>query len=93
MSKGAFNGLILNDETLHTIESMAEGLPGGFFIYHADGNEEFVYINPQMMKVMGCSTEEEFRRLTGIPLKAWYIPMIWQMWKRESYNKLIVIQI
>ncbi len=65
MPNGAFNGLIINDETLPTIKSMAEGLPGGFFIYHADGNEEFIYISSQMVKIMGCGTEEEFRRYTG----------------------------
>ncbi len=64
MPVGAFNGLIINEETLPTIKSMAEGLPGGFFIYHADGNEEFIYISSQMIKIMGCGTEEEFRRYT-----------------------------
>ncbi len=69
MSKRKFNGLILNDETLPTIEHMAEGLPGGFFIYHADGDEEFIYINSQMLKIMGCKTEEEFREYTGNSFK------------------------
>ncbi len=65
MSKGNYNGLIINEETLPVIESIAEGLPGGFFIYHADGDEEFIYVNSQMIKIMGCETEEEFRSLTG----------------------------
>lgn len=65
MSKGKENGLIINQDTLPVIESMAEGLPGGFFIYHADGGEEFIYVNSQMVKIMGCRTEEEFRELTG----------------------------
>lgn len=69
MSRGKYNGLILNDETLPTIESMAEGLPGGFFIYHADGDESFIYINSQMLKIMGCKTEEEFRKHTGNSFK------------------------
>ncbi len=43
--------------------------PGGFFIYHADGEEEFIYINSQMLKIMGCKTEEEFRRHTGNSFK------------------------
>lgn len=65
MSKGKENGLVINQDTLPVIESMAEGLPGGFFIYHADGGEEFIYVNSQMVKIMGCRTEEEFRHLTG----------------------------
>lgn len=69
MSEGKFNGFILNDETLPIVESMAEGLPGGFFIYHADGDEEFIYINSQMLKIMGCKTKEEFRLHTGNSFK------------------------
>ncbi len=69
MPEGAFNGLIINEETLPTIKSMAEGLPGGFFIYHADGNEEFIYVSSQMIRIMGCGTEEDFRRYTGNSFK------------------------
>lgn len=69
MSKGNYNGLIINEQTIPVIESMAEGLPGGFFIYHADGDEEFIYVNSQMIKIMGCRTEKEFRKLTGNSFK------------------------
>lgn len=64
MQMGKYNGLNINEETLAVIGTMAEGLPGGFFIYHADGKEEFIYINSQMVRIMGCTTEAEFRMLT-----------------------------
>ena len=30
--------LNLNEQSLPMIEQITEGMPGGFFIYHADGN-------------------------------------------------------
>lgn len=43
----------------------ANAMPGGFFIYHADGNEEIVYANEAVIRIFGCDTREEFRQLTG----------------------------
>ncbi len=52
------------EETLHVMEHIAEGIPGGFFIYHADGDEELIYINKAMLRIFGCDTEEELREHT-----------------------------
>ncbi len=54
-----------NEQTLPVIEQISEGMPGGFFIYHADGDEELVYINSAMLRIFGCDTPEEFKELTG----------------------------
>ncbi len=54
-----------DEHTLPVIEQISEGLPGGFFIYHADGDEELIYINDAMLRIFGCDTREEFRELTG----------------------------
>lgn len=43
----------------------ANAMPGGFFIYHADENEEIVYANEAVIRIFGCDTREEFRELTG----------------------------
>lgn len=37
--------LDLNEQTLPVIEQITNGMPGGFFSYHADGNEELIYAN------------------------------------------------
>ena len=50
-----------DDKTLPIIEQISEGMPGGFFIYHADGNEELIYINGAMLRIFGCDTREEFK--------------------------------
>ncbi len=61
--------LILNDETLPVIEQISDQIPGGFFIYHADGDEELIYVNNGMLEIFGCADEEELRGLTGNSFK------------------------
>ena len=41
------------------------GIPGGFFIYHADGDEEVIYANNEVLYLYKCETMEQFRELTG----------------------------
>ncbi len=57
--------LSFDEDTLPIVKQMTEGMPGGFFIYHADGNEELIYINSAVLRIFGCKTEEEFVELTG----------------------------
>ncbi len=47
------------------IEDVMSGIPGGFFIYHADGNEEIIYANNEVLYLYKCETMEQFRELTG----------------------------
>ncbi len=37
----------------------------GFFVYKASGDEEILYVNPPVLKVFGCETIEEFRKLVN----------------------------
>ena len=57
--------ITFDEQTLPIIEQISEGMPGGFFIYHADGNEELIHINGAMLRIFGCDTVEEFKELTG----------------------------
>lgn len=61
--------LKFDKQTLPIIEQISEGMPGGFFIYHADGDEELLHINGAMLRIFGCDTLEEFRELTGYTFK------------------------
>lgn len=69
MKKGQELKLIFDEGTIPIIHQMTEGMPGGFFIYHADGDEELIYINSAVLRIFGCETEEEFRELTGFTFK------------------------
>ena len=60
--------------TLEALRSAAENMPGGFFIYRADGDEKILYLNDVMLDIFGCATEEEFRELTGGTFKGIVCP-------------------
>ena len=66
--KGTFT-ITFDEQTLPVIEQISEGLPGGFFIYHADGDQELIHINGAMLRIFGCDTLEEFKELTGYTFK------------------------
>ena len=57
--------LDLSEQSLPIIEQITEGMPGGFFIYHADGNEEMIYANMAMVTMCGCDSFEDFKEYCG----------------------------
>ncbi|MBR1693700.1 MAG: response regulator [Lachnospiraceae bacterium] len=59
----------VTENKMPVIEQIAEQMPGGFFIYQADEKEEFVYVNDVTLDIFGCSTQEEFKALTGNSFK------------------------
>ena len=48
-----------------SIRRFLDEMPGGFFIYRADGDEEILYANKALFRMFGCETAEEFAELTG----------------------------
>ena len=50
------------------------GLPGGFFIYNARGNEEICFAEQNVIELFGCKTIEEFREFTGNSFKGMVHP-------------------
>lgn len=57
--------LDLNQQTLPAIEQITDGMPGGFFIYHADEGESLIYANAAMVNIFGCDSLEDFREYVG----------------------------
>lgn len=53
---------------------MVEEMPGGFFIYRAEGSEEILQINEAALKIFGCESCEDFARLTGNTFKGMVHP-------------------
>lgn len=47
------------------LKQFIDEMPGGFLIYHADGDEEIIYANEAMCRILECDSLEEFRQLTG----------------------------
>ena len=57
--------LSLNEQSFPVIEQITEGMPGGFFIYRAYGDEGLIYANRALIRMYGCDDLEEFQRYTG----------------------------
>ena len=55
----------LNAETWSLLREIGSHMPGGFFIYRAEGEEEILFANRAVFRIFGCGSEEEFRLLTG----------------------------
>lgn len=55
-------------------EDIFAGVPGGFFIYEAEGNETVIYVNDEVLHLYGCSTREQFVKLTGNSFKGMVHP-------------------
>ena len=50
------------------------GLPGGFFIYEADGDERILFAEPNVIKMYDCETYEEFLQHVGGTFKGMVHP-------------------
>ncbi|MBP5761930.1 MAG: hypothetical protein J6W48_03045, partial [Lachnospiraceae bacterium] len=50
------------------------GLPGGFFIYEAEGEESILYAEPNVIRLYGCETFEEFYEHIGGTFKGMVHP-------------------
>ncbi len=55
----------LNEDTLAIVKDIGSHMPGGFFIYRAEGDEELLYANQNVFVIYGCEHEAQFRELTG----------------------------
>ena len=60
-----FDKMTIDENSIPIISGLADNLPGGFFIYHADGNEDLIYFNKQIPAMYGCKSDDEFIRFVG----------------------------
>ncbi len=56
------------------VRDFLDEIPGGFLIYRADGDEKIIYANKALVRIFGCDSEEEFRKLTGDSFKGLVYP-------------------
>ena len=64
----------LNDETMHIVREIGRHMPGGFFIYKADGENELLYANNAVIKIYGCDSLDEFKAFTGYTFRGMLHP-------------------
>lgn len=81
-------------EIITLIGRIADEMPGGFFIYRANGDEELIYANTAMLRIFNCNTLEEFRELTGNSFRGIVHPedleaveeSIWKQIEKSQYD-------
>ena len=59
------NKFQLNEQSISIVQEIGSYMPGGFFIYRAEGPGELLYANQAVFTIFGCADLEEFRQLTG----------------------------
>ncbi len=68
------SNIVDTQDVLKTIETVAEHLPGGFFVYCADSEEKVITYNRELLKIFGCKNNQEFVELTGNSFKGMVHP-------------------
>lgn len=58
-----------NTDAICEMIRFMDEMPGGFLIYHADGDEEIIYANQALLRIFQCNTLAEFRYITGNSFK------------------------
>lgn len=69
-------GINMDYEYLNTglAGKLPVGLPGGFFVYEAEGDEKITFAEPNVFKLYECETYEEFIDFTGGTFKGMVHP-------------------
>lgn len=62
------------EQVLAVIEEFGERMPGGFFIYRANEDEELLYANKAVCDIFGCEGLEDFKELTGFTFRGMVHP-------------------
>ena len=70
--------LVLSEQTFPIIEQITTGMPGGFFIYRAGGDERLIYANRALFRIYGCADLEDFQRHTGYTFRGLVLPEDWE---------------
>ena len=69
VSNGEDNFTPEEREAANKFKKFIDHLPGGFLIYHADGNEEIIYANRALIRMFECENLKEFIEYTGNSFK------------------------
>lgn len=70
------------------LRTFLDEIPGGFFIYRADGDEEIIYANHALLTIFGCKTHDEFKKLTGKSFRGIVHPDDYERVERDIINQI-----
>ena len=74
---------------IYEIMKFMDEIPGGFLIYHAEGNEQIIYANLGLLRIFQCDTVAEFRELTGNSFKGMVYPDDLKTVEKASGSKTV----
>ncbi|MBE5890620.1 MAG: EAL domain-containing protein [Lachnospiraceae bacterium] len=61
--RGQRKGISIGDNIISVVfTEVAETLPCGFFVYHADEDENLIFFNSKVVEMYGCASAEEFKQ-------------------------------
>lgn len=80
--------LLLDENTIPIVRRISDRMPGGFFIYRADGSEELIFTNNALLRIFGCDTEAEFKALTGYTFPGMVHPEDLETVQRSIANQI-----
>ena len=80
--------LLLDENTIPIVRRISVRMPGGFFIYRADGSEELIFTNNALLRIFGCDTEAEFKELTGYTFPGMVHPEDLETVQRSIANQI-----
>ncbi len=80
--------LILNEQAFPVIEQITAGMPGGFFIYHADQNEKLIYANIALIRMFGCESLDDFKEYTGYTFRGMVHPEDFEMVEQSIRHQI-----
>lgn len=55
----------MSENGINLLQQIGNSMPGGFFVYLAEGDEDVIYVNDIVLDIFGCETFEEWKELTG----------------------------
>ncbi|MDO4399610.1 MAG: response regulator [Coriobacteriia bacterium] len=64
----------LNEQTLNALKQIGGHMPGGFFVYQADGDQPLLFANNAVCEIFGCADIDEFAEYTGFVFKGMIHP-------------------
>ena len=90
--EGDESNLLTEEQSLQTaryLKKFVDRMPGGFFAYYADEEEELIYANEAMIRLFNCDTMEEFRRYTGNSFRGIVHPDDWEEVEQSIRQQMI----
>ncbi len=87
--KAERDSLVLSEQTFPIIEQITAGMPGGFFIYHADGDKRLIYANRALIRIYGCADLSDFQAYTGYTFPGLVYPEDLEMTERSIQQQLL----